>query len=78
VDCLRSARMALQEGSYEAVVKAAIALGHDTDTTACVAGGVAGLRYGVAAIPRRWLDQLRGRPLVDPLVRELLAHLEVT
>ena len=73
VDSLRSARLALQHGSYEAVVKAAIALGNDTDTTACIAGGIAGVRHGVGAIPPRWLDQLRGRSLVDPLVRELLA-----
>jgi hypothetical protein len=40
VDGLRSARLAVNAGTYEVVVKAAIALGHDTDTTACVAGGV--------------------------------------
>jgi ADP-ribosylglycohydrolase len=62
----------MREASYEQVVKAAIALGHDTDTTACVAGGMAGLRYGVAAIPDRWLSQLRGRDLVDPLLEKLL------
>jgi ADP-ribosyl-[dinitrogen reductase] hydrolase len=43
VDCLHSARLALTESSYEGVVKAAIALGHDTDTTAAVAGGIAGI-----------------------------------
>jgi ADP-ribosylglycohydrolase len=35
LDSLLSARMVLQTGSYEQVVKAAVALGHDTDTTAC-------------------------------------------
>ena len=44
VDCLHSARIALQQDSYEAVVKTAIAFGRDTDTTACVAGGLAGIR----------------------------------
>jgi ADP-ribosyl-[dinitrogen reductase] hydrolase len=73
VDCLRSARLVLGAGSYEAVVKAAIALGDDTDTTACVAGGVAGVRDGVGAIPRRWLDALRGRDHVAPLLERLLA-----
>jgi ADP-ribosylglycohydrolase len=61
-----------QEHSYEAVVKAAIALGHDTDTTACIAGGLAGIKYGVDAIPERWMQVLRGKDLVEPLLDELL------
>lgn len=74
VDCLRSARLAMEAGDYEQVVKAAIALGHDTDTTACVAGGIAGIRDGIAAIPPRWSAQLRGKELVEPLLRRLLAR----
>jgi ADP-ribosylglycohydrolase len=72
VDCLHSAYWAVQAGSYEQVVKAAVALGHDTDTTACVAGGIAGIRDGVGAIPRRWREQLAGRELVEPLRQRLL------
>lgn len=72
VDSLRSAYWAMQAGSYEQVVKAAIALGHDTDTTACIAGGIAGLRDGVAAIPQRWRDELRGMEIVQPLLNELI------
>ena len=71
VDCLHSARLALQEGSFEAVVKAAIALGNDTDTTAAVAGGIAGVRFGASAIPERWRRALRGRELLDPLLAGL-------
>jgi ADP-ribosyl-[dinitrogen reductase] hydrolase len=72
VDCLRSARLALEAGHFEQVVKAAVALGRDTDTTACVAGGIAGLRDGVQAIPERWRTGLRGRELVSPLLERLL------
>jgi len=74
VDCLRSARFVQDAGSYEAVVKAAVALGRDTDTTACVAGGIAGIRDGVGAIPSRWLDRLHGRELYEPLLDGLLAR----
>jgi len=74
VDCLRSALWAVQAGGYEAVVKAAISLGRDTDTTACVAGGIAGLRDGVEAIPPRWREGLRGRDLADPLLLRLVEH----
>ena len=74
VDSLRSARMVQRAGDYAAVVRAAVALGHDTDTTACVAGGIAGLREGVTEIPARWREGLRGRELVAPLLAGLLAR----
>ncbi len=62
VDCLRSAFMILEEASdYEEAVKSAVLLGHDTDTTACVTGGLAGILYGVEGIPERWLSMLRER-----------------
>ena len=74
VDTLRSARMVSELGSYETCIRAAIALGHDTDTTACVAGGIVGLREGVEGIPIRWRDALRGRELVQPLLDRLVAR----
>ena len=75
VDCLRSALMILlKHDSYEKVVKAAIQLGHDTDTTACVAGGIAGLQWGEQSIPERWLTALRGRDIVEPLLARLVEH----
>lgn len=75
VDTLWSARHALdRETSYADTVRAAIALGNDTDTTAAVAGGIAGIRYGLHGIPLRWRDALRGRELLDPLLDALLAR----
>lgn len=74
VDCLQSARMASEGGTYEDVVKSATALGHDTDTTACVAGGIAGIRDGVGAIPERWMRLLRGKEIVEPLLQQLFQH----
>ena len=71
-------RQAVQAGPYERVVKAAIALGNDTDTTACVAGGIAGIRDGAGAIPERWLSRLRGRDLVDPLLAKLLEWRQIS
>lgn len=73
VDCLRSARWAIEQGPYETAVKKAVALGHDTDTTACVAGGIAGLRDGIEAIPQRWRESLRGQEVVKPLLDGLLS-----
>ncbi|MGF1451736.1 MAG: ADP-ribosylglycohydrolase family protein [Opitutales bacterium] len=67
VDCLHSARLACAEPCYERVIKRAISLGHDTDTTACVAGGIAGLRHGIAGIPERWRAGLRGTAILRQL-----------
>lgn len=72
VDCLRSARWAMEAGGYEDVVKAAISLGRDTDTTACVAGGIAGLRDGISSIPQRWKDGLRGKELYQDELERLI------
>lgn len=74
VDTIRSVRDCLRERTFEDVVRAAIALGDDTDTTACVAGGLAGLRFGVEAIPERWLEGLKGKEQVSAL----LSRLELT
>lgn len=74
VDTLHSARMALEASDYEGAVKAAILLGHDTDTTAAVAGGIAGLRAGVSGIPAELRQGLRGEELYTPLLNALLAH----
>ncbi|MDM1763112.1 MULTISPECIES: ADP-ribosylglycohydrolase family protein [unclassified Acinetobacter] len=68
VDCLKSARYALQQPTYQDVIKTAIALGRDTDTTACVAGGIAGLYFGFDAIPQVWIEQLRGKEMVELLL----------
>jgi ADP-ribosyl-[dinitrogen reductase] hydrolase len=73
IDSLHSTYWVMEAGSYEQVVKAAISLGHDTDTTACIAGGIAGIRDGVKAIPQRWRDELRGIEIVQPLLDKLLA-----
>ncbi|MCB9685191.1 MAG: ADP-ribosylglycohydrolase family protein [Alphaproteobacteria bacterium] len=71
VDTLHVARDALAEPTFEGVVRRAIAWGLDTDTSACVAGGLAGVRDGVAGIPERWLAALQGRALVDALLERL-------
>lgn len=51
--------------SYEGCVLAAVNLGSDTDTTACVAGALAGIVYGADAIPETWLAELRGKDIIE-------------
>lgn len=72
VDSLFSAKAVCENLNYETVVKKSIALGNDTDTTACIAGGIAGLKFGFEAIPERWRENLRGAELYKPLLEKLL------
>jgi ADP-ribosylglycohydrolase len=48
----------LNAESYEECVLSAVNLGDDTDTTAAIAGGLAGIFYGPGAIPAKWLNQI--------------------
>lgn len=75
VDSLWSAIGAFVSGdSYRDVVKKAISFGNDTDTTACIAGGLAGIYYGYKKIPLDWLTLLRGQEIIKPLVVDLWRH----
>ena len=54
VYCLRTT------SSFEGAVTAAVNMGSDTDTVACVTGALAGAVYGVQAIPSRWTTYVHG------------------
>jgi ADP-ribosyl-[dinitrogen reductase] hydrolase len=59
IHCLESSLWcALNARSYESGVLQAVNLGHDTDTTGAVTGGLLGLRFGSEAIPENWKDQI--------------------
>jgi ADP-ribosylglycohydrolase len=48
----------LNGSSYRECVLKAVNLGEDTDTTATVTGGLAGIYYGYDAIPEQWISVL--------------------
>jgi ADP-ribosylglycohydrolase len=60
--------------NFQDCVLKAVNLGGDTDTTGCVAGGLAGVAYGVAPIPADWIGQLARKNDVDDLFQEF-SHL---
>lgn len=55
----------LHTESYTDCVLNAVDLGRDADTTACVAGALAGAMYGYSSIPEKWIDDLRGKEVID-------------
>lgn len=75
VDALWSAYYAVKQGhDFESTIKRAIQYGRDTDTTACIAGGIAGIIYGFDGLPNRWLDQLREKNVVDDFAKRLMEY----
>ena len=57
----------LTTDNYRDCVLKAVNLGEDTDTTAAVAGGLAGALYGLDAIPKEWLDTLLRRNYIEEM-----------
>jgi ADP-ribosylglycohydrolase len=59
--------------TYSEAVLKAVNLGEDTDTTAAVAGGLAGLLYGYEQIPAAWIEPLARKEEIDDLCLRLAA-----
>lgn len=56
----------LNSSSYSEAVLKAVNLGGDTDTTAAVTGGLAGIYYGFENIPSEWIEQIaRKQDIMD-------------
>ena len=63
---------------YRSAVVGAVQYGNDTDTTAAIAGGLAGIYWGLGSIPDAWLSGLRGKKEVDRLLNRLVRRLDAT
>ncbi len=61
----------LTTNNYKDAVLKAVNLGHDTDTTAAVTGGLAGMFYGFDAILSKWVDALARKGDIQDLVQRL-------
>ena len=63
---------------YRSAVIRAVRYGNDTDTTAAIAGGLAGLYFGETDIPADWRHNLRGPEISGPLVNRLARRLDAS
>lgn len=61
----------LNTNNYSDCVLKAVNLGSDTDTVAAVAGGLAGIVYGIDNIPNEWLEKLAKRDYIETLCHRL-------
>ncbi len=77
VDTLEAALWCwLHMDNYRDCVLAAVNLGEDTDTTAAVAGGLAGIYYGCGGekgVPEEWIGQIARREWIAELCAALAA-----
>jgi ADP-ribosyl-[dinitrogen reductase] hydrolase len=76
--CVESLEAALwcfdKAATFEETVLMAANLGDDADTTAAIAGQLAGGFYGVRAIPEPWLEKLWWREKIMELATQLFEH----
>ncbi|WP_160139069.1 ADP-ribosylglycohydrolase family protein [Chryseobacterium sp. c4a] len=61
----------LNSESYSEAVLKAVNLGEDTDTTAAITGGLAGIYYGFENIPQQWVDELVRKDDIEKLCEKL-------
>lgn len=62
--------------SYEEAVLKAVNLGSDTDTTACITGGIAGIYYGDELIPKKWTKKIARENDINSLILEYYGALQ--
>lgn len=65
----------LRQDNYADTVLAAVNLGEDTDTTACVVGGLAGILYGTEGIPEDWQKCLARLADIEDLAKRFQTNL---
>ncbi len=63
--------------NYRDATLKAVNLGEDTDTSAAVTGGLAGLLYGFNYIPQNWVKQLARKEDIEDLAERLAEKISV-
>ncbi|WP_462221052.1 ADP-ribosylglycohydrolase family protein [Ferruginibacter sp.] len=67
----------LDSNSYKEAVLKAVNLGRDTDTTAAVVGGIAGLMYGQESFPENWYWDTARITDIENLCERFSTHLNI-
>lgn len=62
--------------NYEEAVLKAVNLGGDSDTIAAITGSIAGLYYGIEQIPKKWLNILCEKKLLENAIGKFIEKCE--
>ena len=77
VETLETALWALAHtDNYRDCVLTCVNMGYDADSTAAVAGGLAGLYYGYDSIPTEWLDAIVNKELIEECIEGMEIFLD--
>ena len=57
--------------NYRDCVLTCVNMGYDADSTAAIAGGLAGLYYGYDSIPAEWIEALVNRELIEECIKRM-------
>ena len=66
----------LNNENYKDTLLQAVNLGYDTDTTACIVGGLAGIYYGYEDIPAEWINKLAKLDYIENLIENFTLDLK--
>ena len=55
--------------NYRDCVLTCVNMGYDADSTAAIAGGLAGLYYGYDSIPQEWINALVNKELIEGCIK---------
>ncbi len=66
----------LYTGDIETAIGIAAGSGRDTDTIASMVGAMLGAVHGAAALPKRWIDGLRGHEALEPWAERMVLMAE--
>lgn len=71
--CLEAALWAFHDAqSFSEAVLKSVNLGYDADNVGAICGQIAGAAFGCSGIPGDWMEQLKGRPLIEKSFPTLL------
>ncbi|MEM7477520.1 MAG: ADP-ribosylglycohydrolase family protein, partial [Planctomycetota bacterium] len=71
--CLEAALWGIHEArSFQEALLKVVNLGHDSSTAGAVCGQLAGAYWGYSSIPAAWLEDLRGKEVLDYAISGLL------
>ena len=73
IDTLEAAMWAFYKfDTFERGIIELAGMGADTDTVCCVYGCIAGVYYGMDAIPKRWLNDLQGKGIIKGIIEPFM------